>query len=294
VWLTSMTMWWNCLKYVSEEPVSAKQLAVLARTATNLNGMQRWGYIAVDPAPPKLIRATAKGLRAREIWTPVPDEIEKRWENRFGKAEVDRLREALYAIVSQFELDFPDCLPILHYGLFSTAPDHPLSAPVARDLPLCVLLSRAMLAFAVDFERDSDLSLPICSDVVRVLDENGVRLRDIPILSGVSKESIAMAMGVLRKKRLVTVDKLVRLTEAGVRAQTEYRDRLGLIEKQWEKRFGKRAVDALREALSPFTLELLLTGIEPYPDGWRASVRKPAVLPHFPMVLHRGGYPDGS
>ena len=103
-----------------------------------------------------------------------------------------------------------------------------------------------------------------------------------------------MAMGVLRKKRLVTVDKLVRLTEAGVRAQTEYRDRLGLIEKQWEKRFGKRAVDALREALSPFTLELLLTGIEPYPDGWRASVRKPAVLPHFPMVLHRGGYPDGS
>jgi hypothetical protein len=129
---------------------------------------------------------------------------------------------------------------------------------------------------------------------VRVLDENGVRLRDIPILSGVSKESIAMAMGVLRKKRLVTVDKLVRLTEAGVRAQTEYRDRLGLIEKQWEERFGKQAVDALREALSPFTLELLLTGIEPYPDGWRASVRKPAVLPHFPMVLHRGGYPDGS
>jgi hypothetical protein len=23
-------------------------------------------------------------------------------------------------------------------------------------------------------------------------------------------------------------------------------------------------------------------------------VRRPDVLPHFPMVLHRGGYPDGS
>jgi diadenosine tetraphosphatase ApaH/serine/threonine PP2A family protein phosphatase len=37
----------------------------------------------------------------------------------------------------------------------------------------------------------------------------------------------------------------------------------------------------------------LFPGLEPYPDGWRASVRKPEILPHFPTVLHRGGYPDG-
>ena len=103
-----------------------------------------------------------------------------------------------------------------------------------------------------------------------------------------------MAMGILRKKGLVTADKLVRLTAAGVRAQTAYRERVGLIEAQWEERFGKQAVGVLREALLPFRLELLLRGIEPYPEGWRASVRKPAVLPYFPMVLHRGGYPDGS
>jgi hypothetical protein len=34
--------------------------------------------------------------------------------------------------------------------------------------------------------------------------------------------------------------------------------------------------------------------MQPYPDGWRASVRAPATLPQYPMVLHRGGYPDGS
>ena len=39
---------------------------------------------------------------------------------------------------------------------------------------------------------------------------------------------------------------------------------------------------------------VLFGGLEPYPDNWRASVRRPATLPHFPMVLHRGGYPDGS
>ena len=35
-------------------------------------------------------------------------------------------------------------------------------------------------------------------------------------------------------------------------------------------------------------------GLQPYPDGWRAKVRAPETLPHHPMVLHRGGFPDGS
>jgi hypothetical protein len=45
--------------------------------------------------------------------------------------------------------------------------------------------------------------------------------------------------------------------------------------------------------------------LRPYPDGWRAQrpyvtqttavVADPAgTLPHYPMVLHRGGWPDGS
>jgi hypothetical protein len=35
-------------------------------------------------------------------------------------------------------------------------------------------------------------------------------------------------------------------------------------------------------------------GLEPYPDNRQARVRPPTTLPHYPMVLHRGGYPDGS
>jgi hypothetical protein len=38
----------------------------------------------------------------------------------------------------------------------------------------------------------------------------------------------------------------------------------------------------------------LFAGIEPPDAGWRASVRKPVTLPQYPMVLYRGGYPDGS
>jgi hypothetical protein len=54
---------------------------------------------------------------------------------------------------------------------------------------------------------------------------------------------------------------------------------------------------ALRASLEPLAAgqpPVLFGGLEPYPDNWRASVRWSATLPHFPMVLHRGGYPDGS
>jgi hypothetical protein len=50
---------------------------------------------------------------------------------------------------------------------------------------------------------------------------------------------------------------------------------------------------------------VLGSGLIPAPNGWRASnryisqtlemMRDPvAALPNYPMVLHRGGYPDGS
>jgi len=38
----------------------------------------------------------------------------------------------------------------------------------------------------------------------------------------------------------------------------------------------------------------IFAGLEPYPDNWRASIRPAGTLPWYPMVLHRGGYPDGS
>lgn len=35
-------------------------------------------------------------------------------------------------------------------------------------------------------------------------------------------------------------------------------------------------------------------GLTPPADGWRASFLMLPRLPQFPMVTHRGGYPDGS
>ncbi|MBV9205249.1 MAG: hypothetical protein JO037_07560 [Actinobacteria bacterium] len=78
-----------------------------------------------------------------------------------------------------------------------------------------------------------------------------------------------------------------------------YQDLVGAIEQRWRDRFTGRAVTALREALEPLVKTAngqlpLFRALEPYPDNWRAPLRPPATLPHYPMVLHRGGYPDGS
>ncbi len=71
-------------------------------------------------------------------------------------------------------------------------------------------------------------------------------------------------------------------------------------EASWRTTYGTATVDELRAALGELvgggTLATspLASGLEPQPDNWRARGRRPDTLPHHPMVLHRGGYPDGS
>jgi len=323
-WLVSMVMWMNCLQFVDDGGVSVREIERRARTRTNWHGMQRWGYIRIAPDPndprPKppardwVVRVTPGGRRAREVGRPIFGEIENRWQERFGKSEIEVLRKSLWAVARQFDVELPDCMPILGYGLRSEerfeaepAKDERSDAAEAR-LSLATLLSRILLAFAVDFERESDLSLAISANLLRVLDENGARVRNLPRLTGVSKESLSMAMGILRKKRLVAIEaekpgsrtKVARLTANGRKVRAAYHKLLAAIEKRWESRFGAEAIERLRESLERLAGEHgaksapLFRGLEPYPDGWRASLPKPETLPHYPMVLHRGGFPDGS
>jgi DNA-binding MarR family transcriptional regulator len=332
-WLVSMVMWFNCMQFVGEEPMPVAELERQARTPTNLDGMRRWGYVFLEPAdpadrrpkPPRselTIRATPQGIWAQEVWRPLPGLIEDRWRDRFGATEIGRLRASLWDLARQIEAELPDCLPILRYGLFSKRGDRytPRAPQTGPDpgLPLPVLLAQVLLGFAIRFEQHSPLSLALCANVLRVLDSGGVRVRDLPALGGVSKESVSMAMGVLEKADLVTVGpdpgggrwKVARLTAAGQEAKWEYADRIAALEERSAHRFGAAPVPRLRADLERLVGDPgdaaggsgvaggggtpLMRGLEPYPDNWRASVRPPRTLPHFPMVLHRGGYPDGS
>lgn len=117
-----------------------------------------------------------------------------------------------------------------------------------------------------------------------------------------------MAIGLLEKAGIAVVgpdpaggrERMIRLTPRGRSARDAYCRRLAEVERRWQETFGAGAVAELRLALSPLVgagaerESPLFRGLEPYPDGWRATVPPPTTLPHFPMVLHRAGYPDGS
>jgi hypothetical protein len=50
-WLTSLLMYANCLRHLPDEGIAIGELAGRARTATNLDGMRRWGYVTFTPGP---------------------------------------------------------------------------------------------------------------------------------------------------------------------------------------------------------------------------------------------------
>jgi DNA-binding MarR family transcriptional regulator len=321
-WLVSMAMWFNCMRWVSEAPITVGELERRARTSTNLSGMQRWRYIVVEPDPDDtrakppveamLVRATRRGRVAQKVWHPLVAEIEARWADRWGSAEIDALRERLRAVVTRSTLDLPDCLPIVHHGLWTAGPTRAPFAPRAvgaggeSDLALPVVLARALLMLTIDFEARSKVSLANHADVLRVLEEQPVAIRDLPRRSGVSKEAISMGMGILVKRGLAVVEqnpsgargKVARLTSKGVASQSAHSRLLRAVEDEMATRFGRDVINAVRDSLEPLAADSrgsgLFPALEPSPGGWRASVRTAETLPMFPMVLHRGGYPDGS
>jgi methyltransferase (TIGR00027 family) len=319
-WLVSFVMYENCMRYVTEEPLTVGELEALARTGTNLDGMRRWGYVTIDgsakkihkgnPGPDAVLRATAAGLRARAVWAPLPGLIEQRWQDRFGADQVVRLRDALVPLVRQLDPGLPDCLPILPAGLLSQVPARPPRPDPAdpAGLPLPALLARVLLSFAIEYESEAGQSLAAGATVLRVLGEAGTRLRDLPSMAGISKEAVSWALGLLTRAGLAAEEpdpaarrgKVARLTSQGQQAQHRYHELTALIERGWRDRFGAEAPGAIRAALEPLAtapegeLPPLFGGMQPYPGNWRAQVRPPVTLPHYPVVLHRGGYPDGS
>lgn len=320
-WLVSLAMYLNCLQFVPEQGIAMRELERQARTRPNWDGMRRWGYIyfapdPIDPRPrpPKwawLVRATAKGRITQEMMRALLPEIEQRWRDRFGESAIRELRTSLISMLRALPDGLPDCMPILHYSVVSQGPKERGNPPRESDvvsLPLPVLLSRTLLALALEFEQESPVSLAICADILRVLEPDGTLVRRIPALSGVSKESISMGFGFLVKRGFVQVlsqeharrGRIVLLTTMGTELQQEYSERLRKLEERWRARTGPEATSTLRGVLEALAVDgtregsRLFQGLEPYPEGWRAKVRAPDTLPHFPMVLHRGGFPDGS
>ena len=323
VWLTSLAMWFNCLRGLDEAgPLTVAELEQRARMSTNLDGMRRWGYVTIDGVgrvtrdqrrprarADSVLALTRRGETAAEVWAPIPGAIEGRWRERFGAAAVDRLRDALGSCVRAYQRPLPDFLPIgSARGVGIEDPPEPDSLDVPG-LSLVSLLCRALLAFALDYERGAKLSLGVQLDGLRVLGTEGVPIRDLPGLTGVSKEAMAMIVKRLQTAKCVVVEPIpgvargrrARLADdRGVRAKAAGARRRDRILDEWRERLGPDTVSAVGEALAPIvgdgtrTGSPLFAGLQAPAGTWRAGRPASERLPWFPMVLHRGGYPDGS
>ncbi len=317
---TSLVMWSNLLRFVGVG-ITVGELPVVAglpknRILSALGGMERWRYVFVGPDSTAkrdgygsarglrsdwVVRPTPAGDVAAEIWPPLLVEIEERWGERFGKEPVNELRQALRTVAEQLAVDLPEYLPIV-------AASNGMVAEVVqrdrRETPrhLSALLAQVLLAYTLDFERESELSLPLGANFVRVLDEKGIDVRELALVAGVSPEATSMALRFLEKNGYVGVEtKLARLTQKGRDAQERAPRIHADVEGHWEAEH----VERLRAALQGVLDQRLALGLEPPPSGWRLTKRYAeqtravlddplAALPHYPLVLHRGGWPDGS
>jgi hypothetical protein len=328
--VTSLTMWSNLLRFVGEGITVRELVAAVglpkSSVLSRVGGVERWRYVSVGPATgnreghgsargvkdESVVRFTPAGRRAAGIWPTLPGKVEERWRERFGAAEIDELVGDLRLVDAGIEVALPEYLPIV-----SSTNGHALvlghgQRQPHRDLSLVALLARALMAYTLDFENGSALSLPLSANVFRVLDGEGVPVRDLPSLTGVSKEAVAVSLTALGRTDYVLVEgapaskRTIRLTAAGETLRTSQRRLHARIGKSWATRFGTDVGERLRASLERILDHPELpAGLTPEPDGWRASApyarQTQAViadprgrLPHHPMVLHRGGWPDGS
>lgn len=312
LWLTSFAMWANFLRLVDAEGTPLSDLAGAA-ALTNLAGLQRWHYIDVaGPRGEEIVTLRKGGAATNRVWPKVVAGMERRWETRYG-AHLAVLRDAVADLLGQLAVAFPAYLPVVHpgNGMFTALPEPDDRSVVdRRDLepaPTVVLLAQLLLALTVEIEADQELSLPLAANVVRVLATAPTATRDLSTLTGTSREAVTMSLGWLERNFLISVTrhpdlaraKLAALAGPGEAAWADHVDQVTRVEKRWRAAYGAGRMQAVRSALvqmvgdGGFAVSPLRAAVNPA-FGWRSQVAVREVLPHHPMVLHRGGYPDGA
>jgi len=279
----SLVLWTNLIRFIPAEGISIRDLASRSLSAQNepklqMGCLERWGIITLDSgnvpaargnphvlrrdgwgsgrgiALSWIVRLTPKGKKATEIWPPLWSEIEDRWERRFGRNDISKLRTTMQNITKHLEVELPLGLPA---GIdMSKDVPYPRRQTESRtELPLSALFSQLLLLFNIEFRQRCRVPIELCANVIRVLDKDRyIRVGDLLSLTGGSSEASDIGW-ILKPYVLLEPDpngkrgKVLRLSPAGLRAQNAYHKLTNYIETDWEKRFGTAEVHALRSSL---------------------------------------------
>jgi hypothetical protein len=309
----SFAMWANCLRWLDDTGVPVDELRQRARAACNLGGLERWGWVTLgDVAGGRrdgygtsrgitgatLVRPTRAGAYARTLWPAAVRGVEQRWQARFGADQIDALRHALSTLAAPMPWSLPEVQPTDGFLTHVVAGSSDPSDRDGEEVPLVALLAQVLTSLTLEHEAAAKVSLPLGATVLRVIGADAVAVGDLPRLTGLSKEGIAMAAGYLQRRDLAAAGpgRHLHLTPKGVQALADYELRSARPD-QAELRQSLEAIVANRDALS--------AGLEPPEGCWRGAkpyltqtqrlVADPTgALPWQPMVLHRGGWPDAA
>lgn len=310
----SLASWANGLRLIDEAGTALGEVRHRARADCNIPGLERWGWITVDMpqvagaarrpgygssrglSEATVLFPTRAGEAAQRLWPRTIGVVEDRWRARFGADLLEELTAALAGLCDGMPWAPPQVNP--SDGFFTRLVEGADGREVTRRW-LVVLLGQALTALTVQREEGSPVSLPLGENLLPLLEEGALAARELPARSGLSKEAIAMAVGFLVRRGFAVLHpgRVVEMTPAGERVLGEYRSRAA-------EPVGD---DSLRSLLGRVLSQpaALAEGLEPPPGCWRggppylAQTRRlmadPAqALPRHPMVLHRGGWPDGS
>ena len=318
-WLVSMAMWTRYMRYVPLEGVTAGQLgATLDISKKDLQMWlirlgQWWSYLSFQPALERgsskrlpaqtMVLPTSGGRKAIEVWSTLTPIIEQRWRERFGDKEVSTLKQTLQEIAGQLDSSLAQHLEVRKRKKIS--PTSQTKQNLSHDIALPELLERLLLAFASDFDQRSSAPLSACANVLRVLPDEGMRFRDLPQRTHLSADGVDAATRELLRGRWAVLQSANRSkalvpTATGRLARDQYATLDADVEEDWGARFGVALLKRLRTSLEDLCKKeasgesRLLRGIAPYSDGWRSAAPPLGGLPYFPMITHRGGFPDGS
>ncbi|MGA2046584.1 MAG: hypothetical protein ABSG96_02780 [Terracidiphilus sp.] len=316
----SVVIWSTLMRFLAGASPSVRNLAAQSLASEKsvkfeLGCLERWRFITLetDPADDRpiavrphrfadrllrdgwgsgrgirsdwIVRPTAKGLRAIEIWPPLFDEIESRWLARFGSDVIGTLRLSLEDVAARLDVDLPHGIP----GLWEM--DVKYKACSTHDavlLPLPSLLSQLLLAFTMEYQRESRVPLWLCASTLRVLSDQPIPESEIPHLTGCSPETSGIGWQI---KPFIVVEsalpprrgKMVRLSPLGLLARKDYYNLTAAIEKRWETQFGKQKIRRLRESLSGLFVPrggerlLIAEGFIPPEGNVRSGAQTPAL-----------------
>ena len=278
-------LWSNFFRlFVDTDAQTMRELPALARISRRamrvlVGGLEKEGALVVEPSGPKaakVARLTPHGRWAHDAWAPIPDEVERRWVERFGKERVSELRSSLEMLVAQLDFEHPH-FP-LNYGAADSSvtggvavPAKPGNPPipahgtdwvpvvrVGRDgdttsgLSLPALLSQALVAFTIDYEQARIGSLSL-GRILDGLPAEPFALDMATKAFGDQYGKLGSGKSGLERHGVVTVkDDRVQLTAIGKHIRDHHRRTVEQIEQRWRSSYdGVADVERALGAIAP-------------------------------------------